>query len=490
MIGTNIHLMIGLESHIQLATKSKLFCSCSTNSSAEPNENTCEICLGYPGTKPTLNKEVVRKALMLAKIMNCKINYNSKFNRKIYFYPDLPKSFQITQYEEPIAVKGEFSIDVSASRLPNGANLSGAALDHSATAATEKKTIHITRAHIEEDPGKIEYVGGHIGTAKYVLVDYNRCGVPLCEVVTDPDFRSIDEAVTYVKKLFHLLSYLDIIDPNQEGVMRTDANISINGGKRVELKNISGSDALEKALKSELSRQSFLFAQGKVIEQETRMYSEETGTTILLRKKEQEEDYGYIREPDLLPITIDDAFVQDAWKQMKKLPEEVESEIISKYKLSKQIAYQLAFKRGLYAYYQSCLKYLKNSDLLAKWLVGDFLKCANWHNYEIEKCPSSEKLIEFMQMIETGKISEREGKELIKKMFDDPKKGLGDLAEKKGVDLDSVISEVLKENQKSVDQIKAGDPKAINFLIGQVLRKAGFKGDPNEIRKKLEKLLT
>lgn len=463
-----VAIKIGLESHIQLATKSKLFCSCSTYSAeAEPNENTCEICLGFPGAKPALNREVVRKSLMLAKVLNCKINYNSKFNRKIYFYPDLPKGFQITQYEEPIAIKGEFSIN------SNG----------------KMKTIHITRAHIEEDPGKIEYVGGHIGTAKYVLVDYNRSGIPLCEVVTDPDFSGIDEAVTYVRKLFHLLSYLDIIDPNQEGVMRTDANISINGGKRVELKNISGSDALEKALKSELSRQSFLVAQGKTIEQETRMYSEETGTTILLRKKEYEEDYGYIREPDLLPITIDEAFVQDAWNQMKQLPEEVEAEIISKFKLPKQIAYQLAFKRGLYNYYKECLKHVKNSDLLAKWLVGDFLKCANWQNYEIEKCPETVKFIEFMQMIEKGKISEREGKELIKKMFDEPKKSLDELRKGDRVDLDSVILEVLKENKKSVDQIKAGDSKAVNFLIGQILRKAGFRGDPNEIRVKIEKLL-
>src|SRR3989338_3053356 len=201
-------IMIGLESHVQLNTKSKLFCSCSTHSAkAEANENTCQICLGFPGSKPTLNEEVVRKAIALSKIMNCKISEYSRFARKIYFYPDLPKGFQITQYDEPLAVKGEFSIDL------NGT----------------KKTINITIVHIEEDPGKIEYIGGHIGTAHQVLVDYNRSGLPLCEAVTEPEFSSIEEAVVYVKKLFHLLSYLDIIEPNQEGVMRTDANISIDG---------------------------------------------------------------------------------------------------------------------------------------------------------------------------------------------------------------------------------------------------------------------
>ncbi len=470
MLNTNIKIMIGLESHIQLKTKSKLFCSCSTDSSkSKPNENTCQICLGLPGSKPTLNEEAVRKSIALAKILNCKINEYSRFARKIYFYPDLPKGFQITQYDEPLAVKGESSIEI------NG----------------KKKTIHITRVHIEEDPGKIEYVGGHIGTAQQVLVDYNRSGLPLCEAVTEPDFENIDEAVTYVRKLFHLLSYLDLIDPNQEGVMRNDANISIDGGARVELKNISGSDALEKSLKAELNRQMFLKAQGKKAERETRMYSEETGTTILLRKKEYEEEYGYIREPDLLPIIVSEESVNEIKLQMKKLPEEVEHEIISKYKLPKQIAHQLAFKRGLYEYYLLCLKKFKDADALAKWLVGDFLKCANWHNFEIEHCPSVERFLEFMQLIEKGKITEREGKELIKKMFDEPKKSLKDLQSGKEFDIDSAVNEIIKENPKAVEMIKKGDEKSVNFLVGQTLRKINFKGDPNEIMKKLkEKMLS
>ena len=468
MIGSNVKVMIGLESHIQLKTESKLFCSCSTNSTkSKPNENTCQICLGFPGSKPTLNEEAVRKAIALAKILNCKINEYSRFARKIYFYPDLPKGFQITQYDEPLAVKGEFSIE------QNG----------------KKKTINITRVHIEEDPGKIEYIGGHIGTAQQVLVDYNRSGLPLCEAVTEPDFENIDEAVTYVRKLFHLLSYLDLIDPNQEGVMRTDANISIDGGERVELKNISGSDAVEKSLKAELNRQMFLKAQSKKVERETRMYSEETGTTILLRKKEYEEEYGYIREPDLLPIIVNESLVNEIKGQMKKLPEEVEHEILTKYKLPKQIAHQLAFKRGLYEYYIKCANKLKNVDLLARWLVGDFLKCANWHNYEIEHCPSVDKFLEFMQLIEKGKITEREGKELIKKMFDEPKKSLKELQTKGEIDLDSTIKTVIKENQKAVDMIRSGDEKSINFLVGQTLRKINFKGDPNEIRKMIEKAL-
>ena len=462
MIEDNI--MIGLESHIQLATKSKLFCSCSTDSkTAKPNDNTCEICLGLPGSKPTLNEEVVKKAIALATIFGCKINQDSRFARKIYFYPDLPKGYQVTQYEEPLAINGQFSID------SNG----------------KKKTIHIRRAHIEEDPGKIEYVGGHIGIAKQVLVDYNRSGLPLCEVVTEPDFKTIEEAVSYVKKIFHLLSYLGLIDPNQEGVMRTDANISMGGGARVELKNISGSNALERSLKAEKNRQFFLKAQGKKVEQETRVYSEETGTTILLRKKEYEQDYGYIREPDLLPLVISDVFVKNAMAEIKKLPEEVEQEIITKYKLPKQLAHKLAFKQGLYAYFENCMLKFSKAEILAKWLIGDFLKCANWHNFEIEQCPKEERFLELMEAIDKKRITEREGKEIIKRMFDNPE-AIADTS-KRETDIETVIGTVIKENHAAVERIRKGEDRIINFLVGAVLKKTNFKGDPKEIIKKIRK---
>lgn len=456
-------IKIGLETHIQVASQSKLFCTCSTKE-GEANSNTCETCLGFPGSKPSLNEKVVERALELAILLRCKLNPHSHFSRKIYFYPDLPKGFQITQYDEPLAEHGQFPIPI------NG----------------KKKTIRITRVHIEEDPGKVEYVGGeHIGIAKSVLVDYNRSGIPLCEVVTEPDFESVEEAITYIKKLHHLLSYLDIIDPNREGVMRTDANVSIEGGERVELKNISGSDAIERALKAEIGRQSFLRAQGKNVQRETRMHSEETGTTILLRKKEQEEEYGYIREPDLLPLIISEAFIQKIKNQMKKLPEQVEHEILRKYKLPSQIAHSLAYKRGLYAYYLACLKLYKHPQTLAKWLIGDFLKCANWHNFEIEQCPSAEQFVEFLDAIKTGKIGEREAKELIKKMFDQPNVSLTKLIKEEKIDLDEIVKNIVKENAAVIQKIKAGDEKSVNFLVGQVLRKVNFKADPKKIRKKL-----
>ncbi len=463
----NPKIMIGLETHVQLNTKSKLFCSCST-SPAEPNQNTCEICLGFPGSKPTLNEEAVRKAVALALLMKCKLNMNSHFARKIYFYPDLPKGFQITQYDEPLSSKGQFSIETSGN----------------------PKTINITRVHMEEDPGKLEYVGGHIGTAKSVLADYNRSGMPLCEVVTEPDFETIDEAISYVRKLFHLLSYLDIIDPSQEGVMRTDANISIDGGARVELKNISGSDAVEQALKAELSRQIFLKAQGKKTERETRTYSEETGTTILLRKKEFEEDYGYIREPDLLPLSLDMAFIEKVKSEMKKLPGEVQKEIAKKHKLPSQIAYQLAYKRGMYNYFESCLSSYKDAGKLSRWLVGDFLKCANWHNFEIESCPLPEKFLELLNATDSGKITEREAKELIKKMFDEPDKQLKDLMGTEGpdADIDELIKQVMDDKKEIVKKIETGDKNAVNFLVGEVLKASRYKADPKKVKACLDKI--
>lgn len=476
-MNTSVKIKIGLESHVQLKTKSKLFCSCSAEqgSSTEANQNTCEVCLGFPGSKPVFNKRALELAIQLSKIMDCKVSFSSRFARKIYFYPDLSKAYQITQYDEPLSEKGEFIIEIG---------------NDGKTVTTKK--IRITRVHIEEDPGKIEYVGGHIGTATSVLVDYNRSGLPLCEVVTEPDFSSINEAVTYVKKLFEILSYVGILDSNREGSMRTDANISIDGGERVELKNISGSDVLEKALKAELHRQTFLKTRGDRIGRETRTYSDETGTTILLRKKEQEEDYGYIYEPDLLPIELTDKEIQEIQKQMKKLPSQVYDEILIKYKLAPQIAKQLAFKRGLYEYFQVCLKTFKKTGDLAKWLVGDFLKCANWHNYEIEKCPKEENFLELMFAIENKKITEREAKELIKKMFDNPDKKLSELnkdgKEAEG-DIDKIIAEVIAQNKETVGKIKAGDEKSINFLVGQVLRKTNFKADPKEMMEKIREII-
>src|SRR3989344_2229162 len=455
-------IMIGLESHVQLATNSKLFCPCSAKE-GKPNTNTCEICLGFPGSKPTLNEKAVEKAVEIALLLCCKLN-PSNFARKIYFYPDLPKGFQIPQYDQPLAIHGQFPVQTG----------------------DRKKTIHITRVHIEEDPGKLEYgKGEHIGTARSVLVDYNRSGIPLCEIVTEPDFTSVEEAVSYVKKLFHLLSYLDIIDPAREGVMRTDANISMDGGARVELKNISGSDAIERALKAEINRQAFLKAQGKKVERETRTYSEETSTTILLRKKEFEEDYGYIHEPDLLPLQLPDEFIRNIKNQMKKLPEEAEEEIKKKYRLTPQIAYALAYKRGLYAYYQTCLKHYPHPETLAKWLIGDFLKCANWHNYEIEQCPPEKRFLELLKAIDDKKITEREAKELIKKLFDQPAMELDTLRRGEAVDVDAVIRQVLVEHAGVVSRIRQGEEKSIHFLVGQVLRKINFKGDPKEIGEKI-----
>lgn len=463
-------VMIGLETHVQLATNSKLFCACSATE-GEPNRNTCEICLGFPGSKPALNQKVVEKAVELALLLHCKINPASRFVRKIYFYPDLAKCFQITQYEETLATHGQFSIETSGKE------------------GETKKTIRIGRVQIEEDPGKVEYLGGeHIGTARQVLVDYNRSGIPLCEVVTEPDFESIEEAVTYVKKLGHLLAYLDILDPGREGSMRTDANISIDGGARVELKNISGSAAVEKALKAELSRQSFLVAQGKKVGRETRTYSEETGTTILLRKKEFEEDYGYIREPDLLPVVLSPEFIETVRVRMKKLPEQVEAEILQLYHLPVQMVRALAYKRGLYDYFKSGIGHSKAVpvELLARWLIGDFLKCANWHTYEIEQCPPIAKFMEFMQEIAQGSISEREGKELIKKMFDAPKASVSSLRSAENVqNLDAVIEKVVNANPAALEGVRKGEEKSVHFLVGQVLRASGFKGDPKEIAKRI-----
>ena len=280
-----IQAVMGLEIHVQLNTNSKLFCSCSTKyEDKQPNEVTCPICLGFPGSKPKVNRAAIDFAILVAKALNCSINSPMFFSRKSYLYPDMPKNFQITQYEIPIAEKGILNI-------------------------VDKK-IRIRRVHIEEDPGKLIHVGGSITNAKYVLVDYNRSGVPLIEIVTEPDFESTKEVRKFLTKLSSILEYLDAYDPSGEGSLRVDANISLKGGERVEVKNITGFKNVEKALNFEIIRQKNSHNMNVDITRETRHFDAQTNTTASLRKKEFEEDYGYIFEPDLTKIEIDNKWVK------------------------------------------------------------------------------------------------------------------------------------------------------------------------------------
>ncbi|MBI5036342.1 Asp-tRNA(Asn)/Glu-tRNA(Gln) amidotransferase subunit GatB [Candidatus Micrarchaeota archaeon] len=449
-------MKIGLETHVTLDTKTKLFCSCPT-SKAQPNGNTCPTCLGLPGAKPTVNKKAIEQAVKAAVALNFSIRKESRFARKTYYYPDLSKNFQITQYDEPIAEKGFLEIN--------------------------SKKIMLTRLHLEEDPAQILYPYGNISSSSYVWLDYNRSGMPLIEIVTDPCIESPAEAKEYLEELFRLLSYLGIIDASAERVMKTDANISIENGERVEIKNITSFAAVEKALQAEYFRQRKLLQEGKKVELQTRQYSEETDTTILMRSKEEEEDYGYIVEPDLPPLKLADGFISETKNSMRELPknaiERIAREVPAKY------AHVLVY-HGLADYYVKC----RTSDraYLARWLCEDFMKCLNYCGKKPEDI-EPRIIDELVSSIKAGKITERAAKEYIKEIVAEGKT-LGEVLKEKEnkaepFEPEELAEKIIRENAKAVEDFKEKKEEALEFLVGEYLKKDETL-HPNEVRKMLK----
>jgi aspartyl-tRNA(Asn)/glutamyl-tRNA(Gln) amidotransferase subunit B len=459
-------IQIGLEIHCQLATKSKLFCSDSTIP-AEPNTNVCPICLGFPGSKPKLNKTALDYGIMVALALNCKINKSMFFSRKSYFYPDMAKNYQITQYEIPLAKDGFLEI--------------------------EDSKIRIKRIHLEEDPAKLIHVGGDITSAKYVLVDYNRAGIPLLEIVTEPDFTSPKQVREFLEKLSSILEHLGVYDASREAALRVDANISLEGGERVEIKNISGFADVEKALNYEIVRQKGLLKMNVKVERETRHYDAERRITKSLRKKEYEEDYGYIFDPDLPKIEIDDSWLERIKAKMPELPDERVKRFVKAYNLSEYQAKVIVYTdKYLADFFEECCKLYDKPENAAKWIITYLLKSLNWHNITIRQSSVKPKdFVEFLELMDKGEITERYGKELIKEYVDtgiSPRK----LIEGKAVKFDEaqlerIVEEVIKENAKAVQEYKSGKAKAIEFLIGIALAKTNKQADPKKIREILLK---
>lgn len=469
---SEIKCIIGLEIHAQMKTKSKIFCSCPVGD-AEPNTNVCETCLGYPGSKPRLNKRVFENGVKVAKALNCTIPRHVFFSRKSYFYPDMTKNFQITQYEIPVGLKGYVDI------MWKG----------------KKMKIHITRAHLEEDPGKLMHVGGDITNSKYTLIDYNRAGTPLIEIVTDPDFTNPEQVGAFLTKLRAILEHLDVYDTSL--IMKADANISIEGGARVEVKNITGFHNIMKALQYEYSRQKIMAKQGRFItQQETRAFSEAGKITKKLRIKESEADYGYIFEPDLSWQNMNTKRLKKIYDDMNELPDERIARFKKEYKLTKDISYVLVYTdKALADFFEECAKKLKNKILLANWITTHLLKCLNYNSVNISKSKlSTNNFIEFMQLLESKKLSERLGKELIKDLVSSGKsikqimksKKIKTISEK---DIEKIVLKIIKNNPKSVSDYEGGNVKSLNYLLGQILRETKFQADINLVRKLLEKHL-
>ncbi|MBW2259498.1 MAG: Asp-tRNA(Asn)/Glu-tRNA(Gln) amidotransferase subunit GatB [Deltaproteobacteria bacterium] len=469
--------VIGLEIHAQLLTKTKIFCGCSTEFGAPPNTHTCPVCLGMPGVLPVLNRKVVDYTLRMSLATNCTVAHESRFARKNYFYPDLPKGYQISQYELPIAEHGHVFIEV------NG----------------EKQRIGITRIHMEEDAGKLT----HDPNLPISAVDFNRTGVPLIEIVSEPDMRSPQEAGAYLRQLRAVLRYLEICDGNmEEGSFRCDANVSIRPsgtdtfGTRIELKNMNSFRHVENALTYEIERQKVSIEDGRELVQETRLWDEDKGVTVSMRGKEEAHDYRYFPDPDLLPLVIDEAWIDEVRATLPELPDEKRARFVEAYDIPSYDAEVLTSSRALADYFETCVKQFPEAKTVSNWVMGSILAALKTENKTIEESPvSPERLAELLRLIDSGVIS---GK-IAKTVFDDMvstgkapeaivrEKGLVQVTDTDAIS--EVVNQVLSEHEQEVTDYKGGKTKLFGFFVGQVMKATRGKANPKIVNELLKKEL-
>ncbi len=467
--------IIGLEIHVELDTKSKIFCSCSTKFGAEPNENTCPICTGMPGTLPVLNEEVVNLAVKAGKALKCEINRINKTDRKNYFYPDSPKAYQISQYDMPICLGGEVEIDLG----------------------DKTKKINITRIHIEEDAGKLI----HLEDEPYTLVDYNRTGVPLIEIVTDPDMRSPKEAVTFLKELKSILQYAEVSDCRMEqGSLRCDANISIREiGKehyntKVEIKNLNSFKEVGKALEKEEKRQKELygFGEGHKVKQETRKWDAGKGRTIPMRSKEDAHDYRYFPEPDLPPVFIEEELIKEISSTLSELPRERRLRFVAEYGLREKEVGVLVSDKGLSEYYEEVVSLGCKPREVANWITVEVLRVLK----QTEEIPiKAQYLAKLMDLVDKGTISRSAAKEVFEEVIES-QRNPEEIVKEKGLSqistedvLKKVVDKVLSMNPKAVEDFKKGKGKAVGFLVGQIMKETKGQANPAVAREILTRSL-
>ncbi len=471
--------VIGLEIHAQLATKSKIFSGAATAYGAEPNTQACAIDLGLPGVLPVLNREAVRMAVMLGLAIGAEVARRSVFARKNYFYPDLPKGYQISQYELPVVQKGELTID-----LDDGSS----------------KVIGITRAHLEEDAGKSLHEDFH-GLSG---IDLNRAGTPLLEIVSEPDLRSAKEAVAYMKKLHQMVVYLGICDGNmQEGSFRCDANVSVRRkgdpkfGTRAEIKNLNSFRFVERAIEFEIERQIDLIESGGKVVQETRLYDPDKGETRSMRGKEEANDYRYFPDPDLLPLVIDEDFIAAARAKLPELPDAKKQRFVEQYGLSGYDAGVLTTSRELGDYYEAVVAALGGEPkLCANWVMGDLAAFLNKDNRDIAQSPvNAAQLAGLLRRIQDQTISGKIAKEVFEALW----AGEGDadaIIEKRGLKqitdtsaIEKVIDDVIAANPEQLAQYRAGKDKLFGFFVGQVMKLSKGKANPQQVNELLAEKL-
>ena len=473
---TQYEAVIGLETHCQLSTQTKIFSSSSTQFGAPPNTHIDPICVGLPGTLPVLNEKVLEYAVKAGLALNCQIARTSKFDRKQYFYPDLPKNYQITQYDIPIAEHGHLQIEY---------------LDEQGNPI--RKRIGITRMHMEEDAGKLVHAGSdRLAGSSYSLVDYNRAGVPLVEIVSEPDMRSGEEAAAYAQELQRIVRYLGVSDGNmQEGSMRCDVNISIRPvgsdqfGTKVEIKNMNSFNAIQRAIDYEVKRQIKAVESGEPIVQETRLWDENAQRTTTMRKKEGSSDYRYFPEPDLLPVQLTEAQIETWQAQLPELPAGKRQRYQADLGLSAYDAAYLSDDREKAAYFEAVLTAGADPKAAANWVMSDVANYINTYKLtyaELKLQPQT--LAELITLISQGTISGKIAKEILPELIESGQSAQA-LVEAKGLtaisdtgELNALIDQILTENPKQLEQYKGGKTKLMGFFVGQLMKKTGGRADP------------
>ena len=472
--------VIGLEIHAELHTKSKIFCSCSTEFGAKPNANTCPICLGLPGTLPVLNEEVVNLAVKAGTALDCKINMLNKMDRKNYFYPDLPKAYQTSQFDLPMCSGGYVDLDVDG----------------------QSKRVRLNRIHIEEDAGKLV----HVEDEDISYIDYNRVGVPLIEIVSEPDMRSVDEAVEFLRTLKGVLEFSDISDCRMEqGSLRCDANISIREvgsdvlNTKVELKNLNSFKELQKALEKEEKRQLELYSFGEQfkIKQETRRWDAGKGKTVSMRSKEEAHDYRYFPEPDLVPIIVRQETVDNAIATLPEMPKAKKARFMSQYGLTDKEAAIIIDDRALAKYYEAAVAEGGDPKTAANWVLGDILRLLKEKDLSAAAIPVAPvALVKLLGLIKGGQLSTTAAKEVFEEMFVTGKsadtvvaeKGLAQISDTS--EIEKIADDILDANPQSIEDFKAGKKQAAGFLMGQLMKASKGKANPKVAKELLDRKLS
>jgi len=474
----NFEMVIGLEVHCQLKTESKLFCGCSTQYvNQPPNTHVCPVCLGHPGVLPVLNNEVLAMAVKACLAIECQVPRMTKFDRKHYFYPDLPKAYQISQFDLPIGEHGKVHIH------PEKEN---------------EKTVGVTRIHMEEDAGKtLHFASGSS------LVDYNRAAVPLVEIVSEPEISSSSQARAYLEKLKRTLQYIEVGDCDMEnGSLRCDVNISVrkNGektlGTKVEVKNLNSFRSVGRSIEHEFQRQVSILTSGGSISQETRLWDEDKGSTRLMRTKEQADDYRYFPEPDLLPITLEDGFIQSMREQIPELPDAKVDRLVKQYSISDYNARLLSDSKFLAQYFEDSCKTHENSAALSNWILTELLAKLKEDSISLGECKMTpSQLGDLVALIDEGKISGKIAKQVFYECFssgDDPqsivdKKGLTQISD--STELEGLVGAVLSENPKIIEDLREGKKKAMGFVMGQIMKATRGRANPSICQDLIRKVL-